>query len=84
MQWILIILTLSKASELKCCIVYTATLLQFILEFQRKFEGTVQWRLRILTFNKALNKAFTIRILYSIYGQVTTVHIGDFNGNLRV
>jgi hypothetical protein len=36
----LIILTLSKASKLKWCIVYMATLLQFILEFQLKLEGT--------------------------------------------
>jgi hypothetical protein len=38
-QWILIILTLRKASKLENNFVYMATLLQFILEFQRKFKG---------------------------------------------
>jgi hypothetical protein len=61
-----------RTSELEYCIKYMATLLLFILEFQRKYQ--IQWKLTMLTFNKAL----LIRLLYWIYAHVVTVHIGVY------
>jgi hypothetical protein len=56
----------------KCDIVYMATLQQFIFELQRKLKGTDTVDIEDIEFTKALK----IRILYCIYGQVTTTHIG--------
>jgi hypothetical protein len=72
-QWILKILTLSKALTIRIHFLYMAIYYDSYWSFNGNLRVQIQWILKILTFNKALK----IKILYCIYGQVTSIHIGD-------